>query len=350
MPTRRYDIDWLRVIAIGLLLIYHIAIAFQPWGVYIQFIQNSETLESLWIPMTLLNVWRIPLLFFVSGMGVFYAIKKRDWKQLLKERSKRILLPYIFGILTIVPLYVLLFQRYYDVDLSYVSHPGHLWFLGNIFCYVLIFAPLFFYLKRKEGGKVHQWLEKLFSNPLSLLAITIPFALEAYILKPNPFEMYAMTSHGFFLGLLAFFFGFLFTYSGESFWKTALKWRWIYLLLALGLYATRFFVFKFQSPSYLVSVESNLWILAIFGFGFKHLNHPSKVLTYLSSAAYPVYILHMSFLFLASYWIFPTDIPVIHKFLLVVLFTFVGCYLSYELFIKRISWLRPLFGLKSKNN
>ena len=75
--TRRYDIDWLRVIAIGLLLIYHIAIIFQPWGIFIGFMQNNESLESLWIPMAMLNVWRIPLLFFVSGMGVCFAIKKR---------------------------------------------------------------------------------------------------------------------------------------------------------------------------------------------------------------------------------------------------------------------------------
>lgn len=83
--NRRYDIDWLRVIAIGLLLIYHIAIGFQPWGVLIGFIQNNESLESTWIPMSMLNVWRIPLLFFVSGMGVCFAIRKRNWKQLLLE-------------------------------------------------------------------------------------------------------------------------------------------------------------------------------------------------------------------------------------------------------------------------
>ncbi|UCG26758.1 MAG: acyltransferase family protein, partial [Bacteroidales bacterium] len=84
---RRYDIDWLRVIAIGLLLIYHIAIGFQPWGVFIMFIQSEESLEFLWIPMSMLNVWRIPLLFFVSGMGVCFAIRKRNWKQLLQERA-----------------------------------------------------------------------------------------------------------------------------------------------------------------------------------------------------------------------------------------------------------------------
>ncbi|MGW8314450.1 MAG: acyltransferase family protein, partial [Bacteroidales bacterium] len=84
---RRYDIDWLRVIAIGLLLLYHVGIVFQPWGVFLGFIQSSEPLEWLWPPMAMLNVWRIPLLFFVSGMGVCFAIRKRNWKALIMERT-----------------------------------------------------------------------------------------------------------------------------------------------------------------------------------------------------------------------------------------------------------------------
>jgi glucan biosynthesis protein C len=97
LKDRRYDIDWLRVLAIGLLVIYHIAIGFQPWGVFIGFIQNDAPLEWIWAFMALLNVWRIPLLFFVSGMGVYFAIQRRSWKALLLERSKRILVPYVFG-------------------------------------------------------------------------------------------------------------------------------------------------------------------------------------------------------------------------------------------------------------
>ena len=53
---RRYDIDWVRVIAIGLLLIYHVAIGFQPWGIMIGFIANKQPWESLWIPMAMLNI------------------------------------------------------------------------------------------------------------------------------------------------------------------------------------------------------------------------------------------------------------------------------------------------------
>ena len=88
---RRYDIDWLRVIAIGLLILYHIGFVFLPWGVFIGFIQNAEPLDHIWEPMSMLNIWRIPLLFFVSGMGVSFAIRKRDWIQLILERTRRIL-------------------------------------------------------------------------------------------------------------------------------------------------------------------------------------------------------------------------------------------------------------------
>ena len=139
---RRYDIDWLRVIAIGLLLVYHIGIGFQPWGVFIGFIQNNEPIGSLWPGMSMLNIWRIPLLFFVSGMGVCFAISKRNWKQLLLERTRRILLPFIVGVFFIVPIHLFIWQKYYSQDIKYAPAPGHLWFLANIFIYVLVLSPL----------------------------------------------------------------------------------------------------------------------------------------------------------------------------------------------------------------
>src|SRR6188768_2161001 len=135
---RRYDIDWVRVIAIGLLLLYHVAIAFQSWGVMIGFIATKKPWASLWIPMTMLNVWRIPLLFFVSGMGVYFAIQNRNWKQLLQERAGRILLPYVVGTFLIVPIHLYLWQNYYHFEVVYNPNPGHLWFLGNIFLYVVM--------------------------------------------------------------------------------------------------------------------------------------------------------------------------------------------------------------------
>ena len=346
---RRYDIDWLRVITIGLLLIYHIAIVFQPWGVFIQFIQSEQSMESLWIPMAMLNIWRIPLLFFVSGMGVCFAIQKRDWKSLMTERSKRILLPFAFGVFFIAPLHVFIWQKYYLQDVNYMPNPGHLWFLANIFLYVFVLSPVFFYLKKNQDGKFMQTFRKLMKYPLGLLAVSIPFVLEAMIINPDPFEMYAFTWHGFFLGLLAFFFGFCFVLSGSNFWQTILKWKYLFLSIALAMYLIRWIVFDLKLPNYIMAIESNIWIFAVFGFAYKYLNYPSKIVNYLSQAAYPIYILHMVFMFWGSVLILPLDIPVLAKFLLLIVFTSIGCFGIYELLIKRIAILRPLFGLKGKN-
>ncbi|MFD2589171.1 acyltransferase family protein [Croceitalea marina] len=110
MSQRRYDIDWLRTAAIFILIVYHLSIGFQPWGLMMGFIRNSESFESLWLLMAMINVWRIPLLFFVSGMGVYFSLRNRNWLQLLKERFTRILIPYVFGILFIVPIHVLILK------------------------------------------------------------------------------------------------------------------------------------------------------------------------------------------------------------------------------------------------
>ncbi|MCW5910504.1 MAG: acyltransferase family protein [Cyclobacteriaceae bacterium] len=342
---RRYDIDWLRVIAIGLLLIYHVAIGFQSWGTMIGFITTSKPWTALWTPMAMLNVWRIPLLFFVSGMGVYFAMQQRSWKQLITERTLRIWLPFVFGMFAIVPLHTLVWRYYYKMELRYAYDPGHLWFLANIFAYVLLLSPILFYLKKNEQGKAAQVIKTIFSTPLGLLIVTAAFIAEVLLVKPVPYELYAMTRHGFFLGLLAFFFGFCFVLSGTGFWQMLVKWRWLFLLIAGTLFALRIHYFGMQIPGYMIVIESQVWIYSVLAFGHKHLNRTGKVLQYLSPAAYPVYILHMFFLYLGSAIVFPLAIPVQVQFMLVLLFTLGGCLLSYEI-IKRVKWVRVLFGMK----
>lgn len=345
---RRYDIDWLRVIAIGLLLLYHVAIAFQPWGIMIGFITNDKPWNELWLPMTMLNVWRIPLLFFVSGMGVYFAMQQRSWKQLLAERSTRILVPFLVGIFAIVPAGTMLWQKYNNFLISYAPNPGHLWFLGNILVYVLLFSPVFYYLKKTADGGMARGIRWIMSNPLGLLLVILCSVAEVLLTKPFPFELYVMTWHGFFLGMVAFFFGFCFVFNGSVFWNMIGKWRWLLLALAVTLFALRLSVFDLRAPAYFIAIESDFWIFSILAFGHKYLNRSNRALTYLSQAAYPIYIIHMLVLYVGSILIFPLDMPVQVKFISVLIFTFVGCFVVYEVVIRRINIIRPLFGVKTK--
>jgi hypothetical protein len=346
MTERRYDIDWLRVIAIGLLLIYHVAIAFQPWGVMIGFPTNKESWTGLWVPMTLINIWRIPLLFFVSGMGVYFALQRRNWKELLGERAMRILVPFIFGVFVIVPVHVAIWFYYYKMTVAYSPNPGHLWFLRNIFVYVLIFCPLFFYLKRNEQGRAVQWIKKIFSSPLGLVLVIGCFILEAMILRPLPYELYALTWHGWVLGGLAFLFGFCFVLSGEGFLKMIVSLRWMFVVIAVGLFVVRIVYLQMKVPYFLLVTEADCWIFSVLAFGYKYLNQGGRVLSYLSKAAYPVYILHMIFLYLGGLWLFPINMPVQLKFFGVLLTTIAGCFLVFEFAIRRSKWIGLLFGVK----
>ena len=251
--------------------------------------------------MGLINIWRIPLLFIISGMGVCFAMRRRNWKELLKDRTKRILLPLIFGSFFIVPISGYLYQRFNNSDPMYFPNGGHLWFLGNIFFYVLILCPIFFIFKRNPKNILFRCFKWVLKFPAALYLFTLPFIIEVVLVAPpQGFASYANTPHGFWLGLLAFFTGFIFISLGEIFWRAVERIKIIALTIAIPLYLVRLLVFQLEGPFILTVIESWSWLFAIFGFGATYLNKPSSTLSYLSKAVYPVYILHMIFLNLSA--------------------------------------------------
>jgi membrane-bound acyltransferase YfiQ involved in biofilm formation len=187
------------------------------------------------------------------------------------------------------------------------------------------------------------------NTPLGLLPLAIALVAEVLITQPRPYEMYVMTKHGFFLGMIAFFFGFCFVLSGEGFWKMIVRWRWPFVMAGLSLYFLRIFGLNFEETLKfgLLPVETISWVLVVLSFSHLYLNRPSNALNYLSEAVYPVYILHMIFLYLASVLIFPLQINVQLQYLLTLVFTLAGCFGTYEI-IRRIKYARVLFGLKMK--
>jgi len=117
------------------------------------------------------------------------------------------------------------------------------------------------------------------------------------------------------------------------------------LIIAASLFAFRYLEFNLKSPNYLMSIESNVWVLTILAFGYHYLQKPGKTLSYLSEAAYPIYIWHMVFLYLSAFLILPLTMNPWLKFAAINLMTFAGCFGVYEI-IRRVKVLRLAFGLK----
>jgi glucan biosynthesis protein C len=343
---RRHDVDWVRVYALGLLILYHAVLGFMPDAKDIYFIGNEQTLEGLWVLMGMINVWRIPIVFMVSGMGVYFAMEHRAWKALLQDRTLRILVPLIFGSFFIAPISFYFAMKYYGMEVSYWANPAHLWFLANIYLYVILLLPLLSYLKSRPENGIVRFLTRAFRHPAGLYLLAVPIVVEALLVQPENYTVYYMNLHGFLLGMACFLTGFLFVSLKEVSWQAVQRVRTVALALAFLLYLVRLLLFKLEGPNALIAFESMSWMLAIFGYASVYLNKPSAKLNYLSKAVYPVYIVHLPMQFFFSYYIMTLALPALVKLVVLLSATYGASFLLYELAIKRIKWIRPLFGMK----
>ncbi len=158
---RRYELDWLRVMAFFLLILFHSGM---PYVTHDWHINNSETSIPLTWLWDFFHNWRMPLLFMISGCGIWFALGNRTAGQFLKERSTRLLIPLVFGVFVIVPPQVYL-QRLaegqnFDSYIAFYPHffdgnfftggnftPNHLWFIYSLFFYSVAALPLMLFLK-----------------------------------------------------------------------------------------------------------------------------------------------------------------------------------------------------------
>jgi glucan biosynthesis protein C len=344
--TRRHDVDWLRTLALGLLIVFHIVLSFQSWAVSAGLPQNDELLKELVPFISMLAVWRIPLLFMISGMGVRFAMERRDWKELLKERAIRILIPFLFGTYVLGTFFVWA-TPHFGWEAEYTPTFGHLWFLLNIFLYVIWLVGILIYLKDKPNNALLRFFSKIIRWPLGLFLFALPLMVEAWLVNPEHFSIYVDNVHGWVLGLICFFLGFVFISTQDVFWPAVEKIRWPALVVGLSVFLVRLLVFELQGePPWIAAFESMSWMLTVIGFGARYLNRPSETLGYLSKAVYPVYIVHLPVQLAIAYFLFPTDLSAYSKLALLMAGTFGVSFFLYQFVLRRLKWIRPLFGIK----
>lgn len=336
---RRYDIDHLRIGAIVLLIIYHAAICFQPWGNLVAFITSPQTWEALWLPMGLLNVWRIPLLFFISGMAFYLSGQQRTTWQILRERFTRIGLPYIFGFVVLVPIHLMLWQGYNHYPLRYIPDSGHLWFLGNLLVYVVVLT-LARDITRRFPQACVSWSAKRLA-PFAAAIFLALYVLEAFLVKPMPFELYAKTAHGFYGGFILFTAGYTIMSIPNAYQNITS--RGIFWAGAgVVLWGIRLY-YGMRNPVILTALESGCWVLAIISLGYHFLQRPGRASVYLSQTVYPAYVLHMIFLYQGATIIFPLALSPVWQYILLVSYTLLMCVGAVAI-IRKIPYVRKLVG------
>jgi glucan biosynthesis protein C len=113
--SRLYFLDWMRILAFFILIFYHVGMYYVSWDWHVKSTSASSAIEPL---MMLSSPWRLSLLFLISGVASSFMLGKLRVGQFVRQRSWRLLIPLLFGMLVIVPP-----QSYFQV-IEKVAYTG----------------------------------------------------------------------------------------------------------------------------------------------------------------------------------------------------------------------------------
>lgn len=377
-PARLYFLDWVRIIAFFILILYHTGMYYVTWDWHV----NSPFASNLLEPFMLLSSpWRLGLLFFISGVASAFMLARTRVGTFVRQRSWRLLVPLAFGMLVIVPL-----QPYYEVieklgytgsyldfmrlyvtgydgfcreDCLILPTWNHLWFVA----YLWVYTALLGVAALAGTGRLERCGERLARLLPGWRAIALPVAVlaAARILLMARFETtHALIddfhSHAVYFSLFAA--GVLLARQ-ERFWLTLRSLRWQALCIALGCWAFLVYYHLVVDHAAHSAMQMDLmrpveglvyalcqWcaIVAACGFAHCHLNRDSSARQYLTLAVFPVYILHQTLIVALAHNMKPLMLaPAVEGPILVFLTLFLS-FAGYEA-VRRSAIMRPLFGL-----
>jgi glucan biosynthesis protein C len=381
--VRRHELDWLRTAAVFGLIPFHTAVVFTT-GSY-DYVKNPQTSAMMDVLTSFISIWGIPLLFFVAGGSARYALASRGVKRFLDERVARLGIPFIFGMLLIVPLQVYIgrlaapesappFLAFYGQFLMTLAliftgqiprgpeWIGHLWFIPPLMLFAALTIPYARLLRTQRGRATVAWLAgsareygalALFGLPLALVQW---FALEGVAFMAPTSTQFAANAFGTVAFLIFYLYGYL-LYLDERFLASVRRVAWV----ALALGAASWMALAFIIPNLDVAVTGAGWraalallrgycgwwfVMGILGLALHYLQFSHPIERYLAHAAYPVYIIHMPILSLIALWVVTLDMSILLKFGLITLASLAVSLVIYEWLIRRVGPLRLLFGLQ----
>lgn len=372
-------LDWLRILAILGVLVFHGAMAYvAEWDWHIK---NKETSNLLMEFNFWLSRFRMPLLFFVSGTVTYMMIQKRTVASFIGLRFRRLFLPLLFGMFVIVPPQIYMerltqgfkgsYLDFYKTVFQFKPYPEgnfswhHLWFIFYLFLYDLLCAPLFRWSVSEKGKLFWQklaWLAKGSRIYLLMLPSVILYtALDLQYPQTNDLiHDWGRLPYWLFFLLAGFtcicnhqlmeslernrrtsFAGAFLTIIAINY----LRWNSIEPWDTIPNWQSSWSTYSYLS---LYAFTAWFWVMAAVGYGKKYLNKKHPALDYINSAVYPFYILHQTVMIVIVYYVVQTTDTILMKYLFTVLLTFIICVSIFHLFIRPYAITRFLFGMKPK--
>jgi glucan biosynthesis protein C len=380
MGSRKYFLDWLRVCAFVVLIVFHVGCLYATWDYNIK---SPRLVPMIDWALLALTPWRMALLFVISGVASRHLLAKLGAGGFARDRLRRLLPVILFGALVVIPpqTYIMLVNKgllqegyfhfwifsYLAADQTLVAplHRtvptyDHLWFIVYLLFYTLAFAgvvaatrrvfPLAF-RRTLASPRVPLWV--LLAAP-ALWLISANFLIERLL----PVTFYVVNDWGSHLKWAGMFVAGVSCATRDDLWEWARQHR----ARLLGLSACLFILQSLCRVLWLArqtdTATSALWwsittslyawtmIGALCGYALQHLNKGSALLSQLNEAILPIYVLHQPILLIGAFYVFPLKLPLALEAPLLVCITGFGAFAIYAAAIRPFPIMRLFFGLK----
>lgn len=372
---RHYGMDWLRIAAFALLILYHVAMVFAPWGWVVKW---PTTYAALIPPMALMTPWRLALLFAVSG----YASRKLLARSpsigaFLRSRNARLLIPLAFGMAVLVPAEMWVRVREHGYPAGYVhfwaldywrwghfwnvAFPNweHLWFVAYLWAYTLVLGVVIAVAGIGWGDRLLAWLghgRRLLWVPAAAL-VTARLAL-MFVVPEQQGLLTDWTGHAEYWPIFAF--GFVAAGRADAWPMLARQWR--PALAAAAIMGAIVVAIEMRypadvQPSHLIAaidracrVAMAWWmVLALFHLADTRLNRDHRWRKPLAEAVFPAYLVHHTTIVLLAWATLAWDVDPWVEFLLLAAAAVAASAAAYALG-RRVRWLGRLIGLSAKRS
>lgn len=370
---RHYGLDWLRIGAFAILILYHVGMVFVPWDFHAK-------LPGAWwvaVPMMATNPWRLSLLFVVSGYAsrALLVRNKAPWR-FARQRSLRLLVPLAFGVAVIVPV-----QPWVELHEKFGYAPGfvyfwthdyfrfgmigpvvlpawnHLWFVGYLWVYTLVLAAGATVLPAVVRRAIQAGFVRTMRGPALLLAPIAWLVLVNFVLFPGGRETHGLiddaVAHASYFP--AFLFGFALACAPQTLAALVARWKASAAIAILAYVVVAGIEIRWPgstmpSPWGVVfalarAVEGWAAVAALIGYADGHWNrdHPARPM--LTEAVFPFYIIHQSIIVFVAFRLRDAGLPPWANFAVLVVATITGC-AAFYFGGRAIGPLRPLIGLR----
>lgn len=372
-PVRRwYFVDWLRVLAVLCVLLYHGASLFDYQSVLL----NSPRLDwQVTQYVRVVELWGMPLLFVVAGVAMSFSLAHRTSQRFVTERLTRLVIPLCIGIFVLSPPIVYIqrithhefagsfwqflphyFDGWYGFGGNFAWNSLHLWFLLQLFLFSVLMLPLFRYLAR--APRVAAALERFpaLRGELFLIVLICGTALiEALVnLQPRGIGMRIVGGWSILSYLTFFVGGYLLALNPQALTSFARNWMRtllvgicavaLYLVLAVGYQSSTDTV----PMSALRAVIAWCWLATIIGVAKRYLDFGTALLSEANQAVLVFYILHLPVMVGVAYCTLTWDLPILATYLFTEVVSMVIIIGLYVALIRPFPVMRMAFGMKAR--